>query len=83
MSEQSGDVRGLVELIAKSLVDAPAEVFVEQIEEDGESVLELEVAEGDVGKVIGRNGRTVRAMRALVSAAGIRSQKRYVLEVLE
>lgn len=83
MSEQSGDVRSLVELIAKSLVDTPAEVFVEQIEEDGESVIELEVAPGDVGKVIGRNGRTVRAMRALVSATGIRSQKRYALEVLE
>ena len=82
MSEQRGDVRALIEQIAKSLVDDPAQVSVEQIEGDP-TVLELTVAEGDVGKVIGRSGRVARAMRSLVSAAGIRAQKRFELEILE
>ena len=80
MPESSGDVRALVELIAKSLVDEPGEVFVEHLDDD---VIELEVAENDVGKVIGRQGRTVRAMRALLGAAGIRAHKRYTLEIIE
>lgn len=77
------DARTLVEYIAKSLVDAPDEVLVYQVEEDGETVIELEVAPDDMGKVIGKNGRTVRALRCLVNATGIRSQKRYALEILE
>lgn len=80
MTEATGDVRALVEMIAKGLVDAPDEVFVEQLDDD---VIELEVAENDVGKVIGRQGRTVRAMRALLGAAGIRAHKRYTLEIIE
>src|SRR5580698_9605568 len=80
MTEPSGDVRALVELIAKSLVDAPDEVFVEKFDDD---VIELEVAESDVGKVIGRQGRTARALRALLSAAGHRAHKRYTLEIIE
>jgi len=80
MTEPAGDVRYLVEYIAKSLVDAPAEVFVEQFD-DG--VIELEVAESDVGKVIGRQGRTARALRALLGAAGHRAHKRYQLEIIE
>jgi len=70
----------LMEHIAKSLVDAPEQVFVEQLDGD---VIELEVAESDMGKVIGRQGRTVRAMRAVLSAAGVRAHKRYTLEVVE
>ena len=80
MTEQNADVRMLVEHIAKSLVDAPEQVFVEQLDGD---VIELEVAESDMGKVIGRQGRTVRAMRAVLSAAGVRPHKRYTLEVVE
>lgn len=80
MTESSGDVRALVEMIAKALVDAPGEVFVEQVDGD---VIELEVAESDVGKVIGRQGRTARALRALLSAAGVRAHKRYTLEIIE
>ncbi len=83
MSEPTGDVRALVEQIAKALVDAPDEVLVYQVEEDGETVIELEVAPADMGKVIGKHGRTVRAMRCLVNAAGIRLQKRFDLEILE
>jgi predicted RNA-binding protein YlqC (UPF0109 family) len=80
MTEQNADVRMLIEHIAKSLVDAPEQVFVEQLDGD---VIELEVAESDTGKVIGRQGRTVRAMRAVLSAAGVRAHKRYTLEVVE
>ena len=80
MTELNADVRMLIEHIAKSLVDAPEQVFVEQLDGD---VIELEVAESDMGKVIGRQGRTVRAMRALLSAAGVRAHKRYTLEVVE
>jgi predicted RNA-binding protein YlqC (UPF0109 family) len=61
-------------------VDAPDEVFVDQV--DG-NVIELEVAESDVGKVIGRQGRTARALRALLNAAGARAHKRYSLEIIE
>ena len=80
MTEQNADVRMLIEHIAKSLVDAPEQVFVEQLDGD---VIELEVAESDMGRVIGRQGRTVRAMRAVLSAAGVRPHKRYTLEVVE
>ena len=83
MSEPNGDVRALIEQIAKALVDAPDQVFVEQFEEDGEIVLELEVAPEDVGKVIGRHGRTARALRTLLGAAGMKLNKRYELEILE
>lgn len=80
MTEASGNVRALIEQIAKWIVDAPEQVFVEQFEDD---VIELEVAEGDVGKIIGRQGRTVRALRALVNAAGVRARRRYTLEVID
>jgi len=82
MSEQRGDVRALIEQIAKWLVEEPGEVSVTQ--SDGEpTVFELSVAERDMGKVIGRSGRVVRAMRSLVAAAGVRAQKRFELEILE
>ncbi len=80
MTESSGDVRRLIEGIVKSLVDAPEAVSVEQVEGD---VLELTVAPNEVGKVIGRQGRTARALRTLLSAAGVRAHKRYTLEILE
>ena len=83
MAEQSGDVRALVENVAKALVDTPDQVAVNVVEEDGETVLELEVAENDLGRVIGKQGRTARAMRTLLGAAGVKAHKRYSLEILE
>lgn len=83
MSEPNADVRALVEHIAKALVDAPDQVFVEAFDEDGETVLELEVAEAEVGKVIGRHGRTAKALRAVVNAAALKQNKRYALEIIE
>ena len=80
MNVQSGDVRALVEQIAKSLVDEPDQVSVSQLEGD---VLELKVAPNDVGKVIGAKGRVARALRALIGAAGVRLHKRFTLEILE
>lgn len=80
MTEPAGDICALIELIAKELVDSKDEVFVEKFD-DG--VIELEVAEADVGKVIGRQGRTARALRALLNAAGVRAHTRYQLEIIE
>ena len=84
ITEQPRDGRVLIEQIAKALVDTPDQVVVDPIEEDGETVLELKVAEGDLGKVIGKQGRTARAMRTVLNAAGIKQQqKRYALEIVE
>jgi hypothetical protein len=80
MSEQSVDLRTLVEQIAKALVDEPDQVSVSQVEGD---VLELTVAPNDVGKVIGAKGRVARALRALIGAAGVRLHKHFTLEILE
>jgi uncharacterized protein len=80
MAEAAADVRALIERIAKWMVDCPDEVFVEHFDDD---VIELEVAENDVGKIIGRQGRNVRALRALLNAAGVRARKRYQLEVID
>jgi len=82
MSEPSGDVRLLVEQIAKALVDAPDQVSVHQVDGDP-TVFELTVAPEDVGKVIGRQGRVARALRAVISATGVRAHKRFALEILE
>jgi predicted RNA-binding protein YlqC (UPF0109 family) len=80
MTETTADVGVLIEKIARWMVDSPDEVFVEHLDDD---VIELEVAEADVGKIIGRQGRNVRALRTLLSAAGVRARKRYTLEVID
>jgi predicted RNA-binding protein YlqC (UPF0109 family) len=82
-SEPTGDLRVLIEQIAKALVDDPAQVSVSQVEEGGDSVLELTVGPNDLGRVIGKQGRTARAMRNLLGAASIRFNKRFTLEILE
>jgi predicted RNA-binding protein YlqC (UPF0109 family) len=81
--EQAGNVRGLIEQVAKALVDSPDQVTVDAVEEDGGTVVELKVAESDMGKVIGKSGRTARAMRTLLAAAGVKLHNRYTLEILE
>jgi uncharacterized protein len=83
VSEQCADMCALVEQIAKALVDAPDQVFVNQVEENQVSVLELEVAESDMGRVIGRSGRTAKAMRTLLAAAELKFGKHYELEILQ
>ncbi|MBV8478525.1 MAG: KH domain-containing protein [Acidobacteria bacterium] len=81
--EATGNPRALIEQLAKAIVDAPDQVTVDAVEEEGESVLELKVAEADLGKVIGKSGRTARALRTLLGAAGVKLHKRYTLEILE
>lgn len=83
VSEQGGDVRALVEHIAKALVDEPEQVAVRSIEGEHVTVLELRVSPNDLGKVIGKQGRTARSIRTIVGAAGMKLKKRYTLEILE
>ena len=92
MSPSPDDARGavptvsakaMVEHIARALVDAPQSVIVDQFNDRGEVVLELEVAPGDVGKVIGRQGSVVKAMRNLVRAIGDKQDRDYALEIVE
>jgi predicted RNA-binding protein YlqC (UPF0109 family) len=76
-------MKELLEEIAKALVDSPDDVQVTEVEGEQTTVLELRVREEDLGKVIGRQGRTARAIRTLLSAAGMKIHKRFVLEILE
>jgi predicted RNA-binding protein YlqC (UPF0109 family) len=76
-------VTELIGYIARALVDLPDQVIVRELEEDGVQVIELEVAEEDLGKVIGRQGRTARAMRTLLSVAASKTRRRTTLEILE
>lgn len=76
-------MKELIEVIAKALVDKPSEVVVAEVEGEKTTVLELRVAREDLGKVIGKQGRTASAMRIILSAAGTKLGKRCVLEILE
>jgi uncharacterized protein len=78
-----GSLKEVIETIAKALVDYPDEVAVKEIEGETTTVLELRVAPQDLGKVIGKQGRTARAMRTLLRAAGMKLKKRFVLEIQE
>jgi predicted RNA-binding protein YlqC (UPF0109 family) len=77
------DMKDLVEMIAKALVDNPDQVSVTEVDGEQTTVLELRVAPNDLGKVIGRQGRTARCIRTLLGAAGMKLKKRFVLEILE
>jgi predicted RNA-binding protein YlqC (UPF0109 family) len=76
-------MKDLLVEIAKALVDNPEDVQVQEVEGEQTTVLELRVKNEDLGKVIGRQGRTARAIRTLLAAAGMKIQKRFVLEILE
>lgn len=76
-------MKELIEHIAKALVDKPEEVRVEEIDGEKSVIIELRVANDDLGKVIGKQGRTAKAMRLLLSAAGTKLKKRATLEILE
>jgi uncharacterized protein len=76
-------VRELIEYIAKALVENPDEVKVFEVEGEATSVIELRVAKSDLGKVIGKEGRTARAMRTLLTAASTKLKKRAMLEIIE
>ncbi len=76
-------MQALLEQIAKSLVDEPDQVSVSQSDNGDSSTFELRVAPNDLGRVIGKQGRTARAMRALIGAAGVKLNKRFSLEIVE
>ncbi|HSB77080.1 MAG TPA: KH domain-containing protein [Terriglobales bacterium] len=81
--DQGGDMRALVEQIARALVDEPEQVNVQAVDGEQVTVLELRVAANDLGKVIGKQGRTARSIRTILSAAGMKLRKRFTLEILE
>ena len=76
-------MKELVEMIAKALVDSPDEVSVRAIEGEQSTVLELKVAQSDLGKVIRKQGRTARSIRTILGAAGMKLKRRFTLEILE
>ncbi len=82
MNESNG-VKALIEDIAKALVDTPDSVAVNEIAGEHATVFELRVAESDLGKVIGKQGRTARSLRTLLTAVGTKMNRRFTLEILE
>ena len=76
-------MKQLIEYIAKALVDKPTEVQVREVEGEKTMVYELRVGDGDLGKVIGKNGQTARSIRTILNAASAKQGKRAVLEILE
>lgn len=76
-------MRNLVLEIARALVDKPEEVVVDTLEDGGATVLQLRVAAGDVGKVIGKQGRTARSLRTILGAASMKLQHRFALDIVE
>jgi predicted RNA-binding protein YlqC (UPF0109 family) len=76
-------MRGLIEQLAKAIVDQPDQVRVYEVEGEHSMVLELRVAKEDLGKVIGKGGRTITAMRTILHATRAQKDKRHVLELLE
>jgi predicted RNA-binding protein YlqC (UPF0109 family) len=83
MIEPSASPRAMIEYIAKAIVESKDEVFIDEYEDGDETVIELEVAEADLGRIIGRSGRVARALRNVLSAAGSKLEKRYALEIIE
>jgi len=76
-------MKQLIEDIAKALVDIPEEVVVRVVEGEQVTVLELRVAQSDLGKAIGKQGRTARSIRTILGAAGMKLNRRFTLEILE
>jgi predicted RNA-binding protein YlqC (UPF0109 family) len=79
----TADIPALMALLAKALVDAPDEVEAEAFDEGNQIVVELVVAEEEVGKIIGRQGRMARSLRTIMTAAALKTRKRYQLEIVE
>lgn len=73
----------LLEFLTRALVEEPDEVRVEELEEDGDLVYEITVADGDLGRVIGRNGRVANAIRSVAKAAAVRLDRRVIVDILD
>jgi predicted RNA-binding protein YlqC (UPF0109 family) len=82
-SEETEEMRTLVSQIAKALVDASDQVFIDAVEKDAGTVFRLRVAPEDVGKVIGKQGRTARSIRTILAAVGMKYRHRFSLEIIE
>ena len=83
MTDQAPNPKALIEHVAKALVNAQDAVFADEVDEGEELVIELEVAEDDMGRVIGKSGKIARALRNVLRAAGDKAGRRYELEILE
>ena len=83
MKSPSEELRELIEYMARALVDVPDQVHVKSIDGEQTTVLELKVAKEDLGKVIGKQGRTARAIRTILNGASTKLKKRTVLEIIE
>jgi uncharacterized protein len=81
--ERPDDMRALISQIAVALVDIPNEVQVEEVEREDSTTLRLRVARSDVGKVIGKEGRTARSMRTILGAVSMKHRHRYTLDIVE
>ncbi len=82
-ADNSSSLRNLIEFLAKALVDYPEQVEVKEIPGEQTTVFELRVAKGDLGKVIGKQGKNAQSMRTILNAASTKIQKRTVLEIVE
>jgi uncharacterized protein len=82
-AEKAPALRELILYLARALVEHPDQVAVEEVEESDATVFELKVAESDLGRVIGRQGRTAKALRTVLSAASAKAKRRAILEILE
>ena len=76
-------MRETIEMIVKALVDDDEAVDVREIERNGSTLIEIRVASEDMGKIIGKQGRTIRSLRSIVRAVGIKKKRRFVLEIME
>ena len=76
-------MREAIEMIVKSLVDEPDNVDIRELDRNGTMLIEVRVAQQDVGKIIGKQGRTIRALRSLARIAGAKQNRRYLLEIVE
>lgn len=76
-------MKGLVEVIVKALVDNPDEVTIEETQRDDSTVIVIKVAESDMGKVIGKQGRIAKALRTVVRAAAVKENKRVIVDILQ
>jgi predicted RNA-binding protein YlqC (UPF0109 family) len=76
-------VTELIEFLVKALVEEPEAVVVEELEEDGDLIYEVTVADGDLGRVIGKNGRVANAIRTIAKAAAVRVDRRVIVDILD
>jgi uncharacterized protein len=83
MADDDRSITELLEFLVKALVEEPNEVEVEELEEDGDLVYEISVADGDLGRVIGKGGRVANAIRTIAKAAAVRIDRRVIVDILD